>query len=97
MKVKMDELISHHTGIMMSALSRQTIASTPYMILAMKSQKAMASVATFPARQCHGRTSSTELAEMKATGANSGYMTTMNECGEQRRIRNHLMRVFEAH
>jgi len=37
----------------------------------------MDSVATFPARQCHGRGIRREIAARKAMGANSGRMTTL--------------------
>ena len=93
----MDTLISHHTGITMLTLFPQMSASTPYVILAIKSQKEMESVATFPARQCQGRTMSTEIAEKKATGANSGCMTVVKEGLEQRKIHGYSVRVFERH
>lgn len=57
-----------------ATLFPQISASTPYIILAMKSQNAIARIAMLPARHCHGSTMSTDRAEMKATGANSGCM-----------------------
>lgn len=68
-------LISHQTGTTMRTLFPHMTASTPYITLVIKSQNAMESVATFPARQCQGMTKRTEHAAMNAIGGNSGCMT----------------------
>jgi len=55
----------------------------------------MDSVATFPARQCHGKGIKREIAARKAMGANSGRMTDADVGGERGRMKQRLA-VFEA-
>lgn len=78
-RVAGDSLISHHTAATMAVLSPQISASTAKMIFMVKSQAIIDSVATLPARQCHGKARKRENAAMKATGANSGCMTAVGE------------------
>lgn len=56
----------------MFTLLPQMRASTAKIMFEIKSQPMIERVATFPARQCHGRGRKSDKAAIIATGANSG-------------------------
>ena len=64
-------LISHHTGTTISKLLPQIRASTAKITFERNSQTMIERVATFLARQCHGRGRKSDKAAIIATGPNS--------------------------
>ena len=67
-----DLLISHHTGTGSFTFPAHIRAFVPLIRLAKKSQKIIARVATFRARQCHARGMRTRVDERKAKNGSSG-------------------------
>jgi len=64
--------MSHQTGTAISTLPAHIMAFIAYIMFMTKNQPMIESVATFRARQCHGKGKMSERAARRAIGANSG-------------------------
>jgi len=88
-------LISHQIVATRSALPAQMTASIAKIMFIVNSHAIIESVATFPARQCHGSGKMRESAERKATGANSGCMVKDEERVVVQRVLGEVPTIFE--
>jgi len=73
-KLSINILMSHQTRKTIRTLPAHMIVFIPEIIFMVKNQPMMQRVATFRARQCHGRGNKREMAAKKAIGGNSGCM-----------------------